>query len=80
MDTDRDGFVDQREAIEMARRQDDMEPQETINLINVADQVSWSLLLEMGMCVFTIIEKYGNFPFRTNPGGWTRSSWPISYA
>uniref|UniRef100_A0A914PNC8 EF-hand domain-containing protein n=1 Tax=Panagrolaimus davidi TaxID=227884 RepID=A0A914PNC8_9BILA len=69
IDTDGDGFVSNVEAEEKARREDDMDPKETFNLYNVADQDKNGVLDKVELADFVRLVrlsaiKYANDHFR----------------
>ena len=71
VDTDGDGFVSNVEAEEKARREDDMDPKETFNLFNVADQDKNGVLDKVELADFVRLVrlsaiKYANDHFRVS--------------
>uniref|UniRef100_A0A0R3RNV7 Calmodulin n=1 Tax=Elaeophora elaphi TaxID=1147741 RepID=A0A0R3RNV7_9BILA len=66
IDSDGDGYINNSEAVAMARRQDDMEPKETFNLFVVADQDKSGKLDKVELADFLRLVRLSAIKFATD--------------
>ncbi|VDK72578.1 unnamed protein product [Litomosoides sigmodontis] len=66
IDTDGDGYINNSEAVLMARRQDDMDPKETFNLFVIADQDKNGKLDKVELADFLRLVRLSAIKFATD--------------
>uniref|UniRef100_A0A915PV25 EF-hand domain-containing protein n=1 Tax=Setaria digitata TaxID=48799 RepID=A0A915PV25_9BILA len=65
IDSDGDGYINNSEAVSMARRQDDMDPKETFNLFAIADQDKSGKLDKVELADFLRLVRLSAIKFAT---------------